>query len=351
MGRTAPVSVDLATDPDHALSAMAAFDASRARIFLTKPNVIEHVPRSLRVLRALSQTQDDLAGALRERAQQRRDALPTLPEIDVKTPAGKTLAEIEANSDLAALISLIDLTPTERTRLEELELAAAAIRTDQSRQLEAAARTLATNVRSAAQRLANADTQLSTKEVTELADLRRQLDDVNAGERALADRAFADQRFEGTGRGPWREMWHAAERFAEAADTTFPDPGQDAACPLCQQDIDASARERLGRFKEFVTSDLRQKATDLGDQIEEPPTVSDTLGSPACDSPHPRRRCHGVKLCSGRFVLRVTRRVAERGRDRRLDRRRGHHEEGRRSLEHRRDRTELCLRSWVVLLR
>lgn len=267
-GTDRPVSVDLAADSDHALSAMAAFDASRARIFLTKPNVIEHVPRSLRVLRALSQTQDDLVGVLRERAQQRRDALPTLPEIEIKTPAGKTLAEIEANSDLAALIALIDLTPTERTRLEQLELAAAAIRTDQSRQLEAAARTLATNVRSAAQRLANADTQLSTKEFTELADLRRRLDDVNAGERALADRAFADQRFEGTGRGPWREMWHAAERFAEAADTTFPDPGQDAACPLCQQDIDASARERLGRFKEFVTSDLRQKATDLGDQIE-----------------------------------------------------------------------------------
>ncbi len=134
------VAVDLATDPDRTLSAMAAFDVSRARLFLTKPNVIEHVPRSLRVLRALSRAQDDIAATLRERAQQRREAIPALPEIDPNTPAGKELEQIDADSDLAALITLIDLTDTERTRLEELELAAAAIRTDQSRQLESAAK-------------------------------------------------------------------------------------------------------------------------------------------------------------------------------------------------------------------
>jgi hypothetical protein len=81
------IPVDLAIDPDRMLSAMAAFDASRARLFLTKPNVIEHVPRSLRVLRSLSRAQDELAGALRERVQQRREAIPSLPEIDPYTTA------------------------------------------------------------------------------------------------------------------------------------------------------------------------------------------------------------------------------------------------------------------------
>jgi hypothetical protein len=263
-----PVAIDLATDPDRTLSAMAAFDASRARLFLTKPNVIEHVPRSLRVLRALSQAQDELAATLRARAQQRRVALPTLPEIDINTPTGKTLAEINSKCDLAALLSLIDLTATERARLEDLELAAAAIRTDQSRQLESAARTLASNVRSATQRLIDADAQLSTAMIAEIVEVRKRLDDVNAGERELADRAFSDQRFEGTGQAPWRELWYAAERFAETADSTFPGFGEDAACPLCQQDLDTQARERLSRFKEFIGSTLRQEATDHTDQIE-----------------------------------------------------------------------------------
>jgi AAA domain len=263
-----PVAVDLAADPDRTLSAMAAFDASRARLFLTKPNVIEHIPRSLRVLRALSQAQDELAGALRARAQQRREALPALPEIDVDTSAGKALAAIDATSDLDVLLRMIELTDTERLRLADLELAAAAIRTDQSRQLESASRTLASNVRSAAQRLADADKQVSTAVIAEIAALRKRFDEVSAGERELADRTFADQRFEGTGQGPWRELWYAAERFAEAADATFPNLGEDAACPLCQQDLDPQGRERLRRFKEFIGSTLRQQATDLKDQIE-----------------------------------------------------------------------------------
>lgn len=263
-----PVAVDLSTDPDRVLSAMAAFDASRARLFLTKPNVIEHVPRALRVLRVLSQTQDELAETLREHAQRRRGALPELPEIDVKTAAGKVLSGVDASSDVAALVSRIALTAAEESRLHELKLAAAAIRSDQSRQLESAARTLAMNVRSASQRLNDADALLNDTMITELAQLRKRLDDVDAAERSLAEGAFAEQRFDATGQGPWREMWFAAERFAQAAGAEFPDTTDGAACPLCQQDLDPPARERLTRFQQFIGSDLRRQATDLTDQLK-----------------------------------------------------------------------------------
>jgi energy-coupling factor transporter ATP-binding protein EcfA2 len=263
-----PVPVDLSADPDRVLSAMAAFDASRARLFLTKPNVIEHVPRALRVLRALSQTQDELAETLRELAQRRRAALPALPEIQETTAAGKALTELDASSDVAALVSLIELTADEQSRLQELEQAAAAIRSDQSRQLESAAKTLASNTRSAAQRLADADALLNDATIAALAQMRKRLDDVNAAERSLADDAFADQRFDATGQGQWREMWFAAERFAEAAGAAFPDAADDAACPLCQQDLDRAAQERLARFQQFIGSDLRRQATDLTDGLK-----------------------------------------------------------------------------------
>ncbi len=267
-GAGRPVAVDLSSDPDRVLSAMAAFDASRARLFLTKPNVIEHVPRALRVLRALSQTQDELAEALRELAQRRRAALPELPVIEVTTAAGKALAELDESSDAAALISLIGLTVAEESRLQELELAAAAIRSDQSRQLENAAKTLAVNVRSATQRLLDTDALLNDATITELAQVRKRLDDVDAAERSLAEGAFAEQRFDGTGQGPWREMWFAAERFAQAADAKFPDTAHGAACPLCQQELDPPARERLARFQQFISSDLRRQATVLTDQLK-----------------------------------------------------------------------------------
>jgi recombinational DNA repair ATPase RecF len=262
------IIVDLSTDPERILSAMAAFDASRAQFFLAKPNVIEHVPRPLRLLRLLSYAQDRLVEVLGERAQQRRAALPALPEISPDTVAGRALAEINANTDPAALISLVILSDAEKGTLEELEVSAAAIRADQGEQLEAAARAQATSTRSAARALSKADAQLPGAVVAELANLRRRLDDVIAGEGALADRAFADLRFEATGQGPWREMWFAAERFAQASGTTFPTTGDDAACPLCQQDLDAAAHQRLQRFQEFVGSNLRQQAVDLDDELK-----------------------------------------------------------------------------------
>jgi hypothetical protein len=262
------ITVDLSTDPDRVLSAMAAFDASRAQLFLAKPNVIEHVPRPLRLLRLLSRTQDHLAENLHERAQQHRAVLPPLPEINPDTATGRALTEINANTDLSALVSVAVLSDAEKATLKDLEATAAAIRADQGPELETAAKTQATSTRSAARALSEANTQLPATAVTELADLRRRLDDVNASERALADRTFGDQRFEATGQGPWREMWFAAERFAQASGTAFPDTRDDAACPLCQQDLDTAARQRLQRFQEFISRTLRQQAVDLDDEIK-----------------------------------------------------------------------------------
>jgi len=262
------VSIDLSSDSDRVLSAMVAFDASRARIFLAKPNVIEHVPRPLRLLRLLSHAQDRLAENLRQRAEKQRAALPALPELAPDTVAGKSLAGIDAESDPVALIAEATLTEAEKATLDELEGSAAAILADQGQRLEAAARAQAANAQSAARTLTEADAQLPVTIVAELANLRRRLDDVNAGERALADSAFADQRFDATGQGPWREMWLAAERFAHASGTTFPDTGDGAACPLCQQDLDDAARRRMQSFKEFVSSTLRQEAIDLDDHIK-----------------------------------------------------------------------------------
>lgn len=259
-GAPETVSIDLAYDPERILSVMEVFDTSRANVSLAKPNVIEHVPRPLRLLRRLSSTQDRLVEHLREREHQRRAALPLLPEIGLDTAAGKKLHDLNGESDVSALVEAARLDDFERARLDELETAAAVIRADQSQQLEAAARTQAVACRSAMRALTDVDAKLTSQFAGELADMRRRLDDVNAAERQLAERAFSDQRFEATGQGAWREMFLAAERFAQASHRPFPDA---TACPLCQQDLDDAARRRMQNFKEFVGSDLRQKAIDL----------------------------------------------------------------------------------------
>lgn len=261
------IAVDLAAEPARVLSAVAAFDASRARLCLAKPNVIEHVPRPLRLLTLLSRTQDELAATLRDRSAQIHNGLSALPEISADTAAGRALTELNADTDAAAFVARFALSDQETATLEQLDAFTAAIATDQTRQLEAAARAQALAARSAADKLRDANNQLPVSLIERLAALRRRGIEIAAAERTLADRAFSDQRLEGTGQAPWREMWFAAERYAEAAGTPFPDPAGEAPCPLCQQDLDSAAAQRVQRFEEFISSDLRQQATQLDAQL------------------------------------------------------------------------------------
>ena len=260
--------VDVADDPPRVLSAIATFDAGRARLCVTKPNVIEHVPRPLRLLGLLSRTQDELADVLRGHADRIRDRLPALPGLSADTAAAAALAGLDADTDVAALLAKLALSDDEAETLKQRDAEAAAIATDQTRQLEAAARAQAAAARSTAEKLRDADARLSAAVLGRLAELRQRLDGVSAAEGKVAQDAFGEQRLAGTGSDPWREMWLAAKRYAQSAGFAFPDPDGSTPCPVCQQDLDGPAADRVQRFEQFVTGDLRARATKLEQEID-----------------------------------------------------------------------------------
>jgi hypothetical protein len=261
-GEARNIDVDLADDPDRILSAMAAFDAGCARVYLSGPNTIEHVPRPMRLLARLAKAQGDLGLRLADRAGTLRSKLPSLPDIDLATPAGQLVENLTATTDLAKVEDLATLTDHEQAELKKLDIAAATIKSDQSRQLEAAARARARGATSARDALRGAADPLTDERLQAIGDLRTRLDDATEAERKLATEAFSGQRFPNTGHGAWREMWEAARRFAETGGT-FPNPEPGDACPMCQQDLDEDARQRMRKFEDFVRSDLRGQIAAL----------------------------------------------------------------------------------------
>jgi ABC-type branched-subunit amino acid transport system ATPase component len=257
------LAVDLAQDADRLLSAMAAFDARCAHVYLSGPNTIQHVPRPLLLLGRMAEAQDSLARRLNERADALLENLPLLPEIDPATQAGKAVATITATTDLAKIEELATLSDEEHVEVKKLDVAVATIKSDQSRQLEAAARARARGATTAIEVLQVTSETLSDERLDAIAKLRTRLDDATAAERSLAADAFAGQCLSGTGQGPWREMWESARRFVETEGGTFPDTRAGAACPMCQQDLDEDSRGRMTKFDEFVRSDLRGQIVDL----------------------------------------------------------------------------------------
>jgi len=258
-GEERVLEVDLAEEAPRVLSAITAFDASCADFCISKSNTIEHTPRPLRLLKELVEAQGELAEELAEQIDALRDALPDLPELD-DPGAAALLARVEAGEAAREEIdTFARLGEEELAELRELERAEATIASDRSRELEAAARKRAAAVERLAVELETAWGLLDDEALEEIAELRARLARASAAVDQVAAEAFADQPQPGTGGEAWREMWEAARRFVEAGDGAFPDEGDDATCPLCQQDLEAQAQERMRRFEAFVSGNLREQ--------------------------------------------------------------------------------------------
>jgi energy-coupling factor transporter ATP-binding protein EcfA2 len=76
---------------------------------------------------------------------------------------------------------------------------------------------------------------------------------------------FTDEPLDGVGSATWRALWEAAEDYSQQEayhEHDFPNLNDGARCPLCQQELDADATTRFGRFKAFVHDETAKRAKD-----------------------------------------------------------------------------------------
>jgi ABC-type dipeptide/oligopeptide/nickel transport system ATPase subunit len=269
-GEEQVVEADLSGEAPHVLSAITAFDAQCAEFLVTKSNTIEHTPRPLRLLKELADAQDQLAAELAQQIEMLREALVTLPDVKGDPAATTLLSRVEAGEASAEEVErFARLSEAELTEMRELEAAQAAIAADQSRKLERKAKKQADAVEQLAAELEDAWGRLDEEALAEIAELRSRLASASAAVDQVATEAFSDQPHPGTGGGAWREMWEAARRFAEAGGGSFPDEGDGATCPVCQQNLDSEAHERMHRFEAFIAGDLREQVRQVDQVLSE----------------------------------------------------------------------------------
>jgi len=235
---------------------------------VSRPNVIDYVPRPLVILKTLAEEQDVIAEGLRDDATKLRATLPPLPELADGTAAAAALIDLGPKTDFAALEQLAALSEAEADELARLETAAATIRADKSGELEKAARARAAGAAAAIAAVREATSRLDGSTLARVAEVRQQLDAVATAERDLIEKAFAGSRFPAAGSEPWREMWSAIVRYVEAGGGTFPSATPDARCPTCEQELTTEAATRLANAQQFVSSELRQRAVVLDEELQ-----------------------------------------------------------------------------------
>lgn len=81
---------------------------------------------------------------------------------------------------------------------------------------------------------------------------------------------FSGEPLLGVGTATWRALWSAAEAYvrAEFPSVEFPATGEGDRCPLCQQQLDADAGDRMRRFHHFVHNETEKTASTAEAKLE-----------------------------------------------------------------------------------
>ena len=275
--------LSLADPPDIGLDAISVFDARCAELYMDSQNAIGYVPSALMLLARLAATQDQMRGDLQREAHRFSQQAPTFPEFSAPTAVKTFLDGLSATTDPEEAQRLSSLSEEEQRRLMELRAVLASAAARSVRADAEASHQDAVQARALAEQLRHLGAGLAPLAVEAL---RRRASEAASAEEAveLASREFAGLPISGVGSNPWRQLWQAAREFSEQSGAAFP-PGAGVHCPLCLQELNAEAGDRLAHFEQHVRSAVGEQARRTRQALDSALEPLDERHVDACHTP------------------------------------------------------------------
>ena len=259
------------------LSRISLFDASTAPLYADHQNKIEFLPLGLDVLPRLGK----LCEMLAQRLQVEVTALTTTISVALPQQIAGTTAEtltrrltLETTANNLPTEEEIRQTASWSSENDEglLVIERELKKLSEPAQAAAQYRRFKTSVDAFERRLSAVDGLLSPDAMTKC---RTQFDKAQATRKAVS--LAAQGRFDrdtlgrAVGSEAWRRLYEYAEKFSAEVypGEPFPVTGKDRVCLLCQQPYDASAAERMNRFKSFIEDTSQKEAEKEELQLKE----------------------------------------------------------------------------------
>ena len=244
------------------LGAVSVFDSSAAQVYVSDRTEVRFRPFGLDVLDRLAVA----CGKVKTRLDQERAALdaqtPSWPRLPPNTEAARLLDGLTALTSTDEVNRLAALSPQEEIERERFAEALATAKAEDPAKRATDIRLKAARLARLGQDVRDIAAQLGPGAVQQLVQLRREASESEALADQLA-RTFGDvTRLPGLGHRTWRQLWDAARAFSESAaypGLAFPNTEDNAACVLCQQNLDAAAKDRFRKFAEFIGADAQQR--------------------------------------------------------------------------------------------
>jgi recombinational DNA repair ATPase RecF len=251
------------------LSNISVFDARCARHYLDDERDVAYLPYGLDIVENLAQR---VLPALSQRLNLEIDSLNTdansFSDLIGDTAVGKIVASLGASTNLQSVVALATLTNDEINRHAGLKKS---LSENDPEGKAKSLRLLAQRINELQLRI---NRQLLSVDKPALDKCKASIEEFSklAEAEKVAAREFRskDTLLPGTGEPIWRELFESARKYStEAAypNAEYPNVGSGAQCPLCQQQIDSKAAERLVRFGEFIKRDIAKKVSEKRKQI------------------------------------------------------------------------------------
>lgn len=240
------------------LSSLAIFDSRCARAYLDEENDFSYVPYGLDILEGLAGVCRQFDSRIKaEQAQCAVDKTIFNELATSQTTAGKLVAGLDAKTNVAEVEKLAVLTPNEISRRDELEKS---LKAGNPKEKATQLRLGAARITQLAKNAAEKSGIVNGAALAKLRDLAEAYHTAKAAAE-LAANVFKNGAtlLPGTGGEVWKELFEAARKFSLEAfpDKKFPQLGDGAPCPLCQQPLKDGAG-RLIRFEEFVQQEAEK---------------------------------------------------------------------------------------------
>lgn len=243
------------------LSSVSVFDSSTANIHVDATNDVAYVPFPMALLSNLAEACKSIKSAL----QSEIDALTAQTPNTLKTPkcqpgtaVGKAIATLKATTNPQTIETLATLSADEEKRLEQLQSDLANDPAVIVGGLNAKLRRIGV-LSDKADQLSSA---IAVEQQTKLKELQNEYTTRKQAAELAATALFKSDPLPDVGGAAWKALWEAARRYSQNGAYTgqaFPVTGDGSHCVLCQQSLDAEAKERLARFEAFVTDDTKQQ--------------------------------------------------------------------------------------------
>lgn len=245
-----------------ALEQVAFYDEKCGDCYVSMEAEVTYRPAGLQLLDALIEVCDGVRNALELRLTANARDTISLPAPPGGTPSADFLAQLRAGTSDEEIAAACTFTEANADELERSLSEESRLRTSNATQEKARLVKLAAVADAVADSLHAVEVALGADAEAELRRLVGAAADKRAAAAVASSLSFDAEPVPGVGTGTWRALWQAARAFAEETypDRPFPAIAADARCPLCQQDLDEAAADRLHRFHAYMSDTTETEA-------------------------------------------------------------------------------------------